>query len=370
MDYSPSAKELSHFPFLKKAQDHIKQSFPPVEQLLKEEKGAFLTDLAVKRINQALSSKKTIAAHFRNRDDDEIAGYVLSRIIVSCINDRQLFDRLTRYEAERAYYFLNSETGTEREKGWNENVVIDDDNNSPIAKYLAAEFRIDLSKEQMPLADFVEMVSVLHEPRFKLVNRRVAGGYVDIQKNELLELLRERIRVVLRRDLPYHVPKGICEQLAPAANLIKKEYQEQMLQQFGAIEESAFPPCMQALVTALTSGANLSHAGRFSLTTFLHMIGMDISGIAALYARSPDFDPEKTMYQVEHITGRGGSGTEYTTPACAAMRTTGLCVHRDALCERIGHPLSYYKVKKRDASGKGPKKTRGKESGGEPPPST
>jgi DNA primase large subunit len=73
---------------------------------------------------------------------------------------------------------------------------------------------------------------------------------------------------------------------------------------------------------------------------------MDTTGIAELYARSPDFDIEKTMYQVEHITGRGGSGTEYTTPACAAMQTTGLCVHRDPLCEKVSHPLSYYKVKK------------------------
>jgi DNA primase large subunit len=59
------------------------------------------------------------------------------------------------------------------------------------------------------------------------------------------------------------------------------------------------------------------------------------------------------MYQVEHITGRGGSGTEYTAPACAAMRTTGLCVNRDALCERVAHPLSYYKVKKKDSARKG-----------------
>ncbi|MDD1693130.1 MAG: DNA primase large subunit PriL, partial [Methanoregula sp.] len=208
-----------------------------------------------------------------------------------------------------------------------------------------------------PLVDYIEIVSVLHEPRFKLVNRRVNNGLVEIKKDELLELLRERIRVILRRDLPYNVPKGICEQISPVAERIKKEYQEQMLQQFGAIEESAFPPCMQALVTALTTGTNLTHAGRFSVTTFLHTIGMDLSGIAALYARSPDFDPEKTMYQVEHITGRGGSGTEYTAPACAAMRTTGLCVHQDSLCEKIAHPLSYYKVKKRDLLRKGPKKT-------------
>jgi DNA primase large subunit len=365
MDYSPSAKELSHFPFLKKAQDHIKKSFPPIDQLLKEEKGAFLTDLAVRRINQALATKKTIAAHFQHRDDEEIASYVFARIIVSCVQDKQLYDRLTRYEAERAYYFLNAETGSESEKGWNENAILDGDQNSRIANYIAAEFRIDLSKDRMPLADYIEIVSVLHEERFKLINRRVRKGYVEIKKEELLELLRERIRVILRRDLPYHVPKNICQQLAPVGESIKKEYQQQMLRQFGAVDESAFPPCMQALIKALTGGINLSHAGRFSLTTFVHTIGMDVPAIAQLYARSPDFDPEKTMYQVEHITGRGGSGTEYTAPACAAMRTTGLCVNRDPLCERVNHPLSYYKVKKNDLAGKGIKK-----SGGEKTPPT
>lgn len=360
MDYSPSAKELSHFPFLKKAQDHIKKSFPLLDQLLKEEKGAFLVDLAVKRINQALASKRTIAAHFKARDDEEIASYVLARIIVSCIQDKQLYDRLSRYEAERAYYFLNAETGSESEQGWNEHAVLDDDQNSRIANYLAAEFRIDLAKDRMPLADYVEIVSVLHEDRFKLVNRRVQNGQVGIKKEELLELLRERIRVILRRDLPYHVPKSLCAQLSPVAESIKKEYQQQMLQQFGSIEESAFPPCMQALITALTAGTNLTHAGRFALTTFVHTVGMDVPAIAQLYARSPDFDPEKTMYQVEHITGRGGTGTEYTAPACAAMRTTGLCVNRDAICENTNHPLSYYRYKKRDLA-KRPNKPQNRE---------
>ncbi|PKG31127.1 DNA primase large subunit PriL, partial [Methanoregula sp.] len=226
--------------------------------------------------------------------------------------------------------------------------MLDDEGNSRIARYLASEFGIDLAKESLPLADYVEIVSVLHEERFKLVNRQVTGGFVRIRKDELLELLRERIRVILRRDLPYDVPKAICTRLAPVAESIRQEYQQQMLEQFGAVEESAFPPCMQALIHALTAGTNLTHAGRFALTTFVHTIGMDVPAIAALYARSPDFDPEKTMYQVEHITGRGGSGTEYNAPACAAMRTTGLCVKKDQLCERVNHPLNYYRTKKRD----------------------
>jgi DNA primase large subunit len=107
---------------------------------------------------------------------------------------------------------------------------------------------------------------------------------------------------------------------------------------------------MQALIGALTAGTNITHTGRFSLTAFLHNIGMDSAQIVELFCRAPDFDVGKTLYQVEHISGRGG--TEYTAPACAAMRTTGLCTRRDRTCEQVSHPLSYYKLKKRAAARK------------------
>jgi DNA primase large subunit len=291
--------------------------------------------------------------------DDEIAAYALARIIVSCVNDKQLIDRLIRYEAERAYTFLVNE------EEWNQNYRQEEGDFSRLCVSVAGELGIKITQDRMPLTDYVELVAPLHEDRYKLVNRWLDRGFVDIRKGERYELLRQRIRVLLRRDLPHKVPPGLCEQLAPKIVQLKKAYQEQMLHQFGAIEESAFPPCIQSLITTLTSGANLTHAGRFSLTTFLHAIGMNVGGIAQLYARSPDFDPEKTMYQVEHITGRGGSGTEYNTPACAAMRTNGICTHRDLLCERISHPLSYYKIKKKSDV----KKERNNEKK-ETPPST
>ncbi len=299
MDFVPSAKELSHFPFLKKAQDHIKAKFSSLDSLLKDPKGEALIIRAIERIKEAISQKKIFAPEISDSVDDEIAAYALARIIVSCVNDKQLIDRLTRYEAERAYYFLVNE------EEWNQNYKLEDTGYSRLCIALANELGIQITKDRMPLADYVELVAPLHEDRFRLVNRRLDRGFVDIKKDERYELLRERIRVILRRDLPHKVPSSLCEKLAPKVASIKKVYQEQMLQQFGTIEESAFPPCMQALVTALTAGTNLTHAGRFALTTFLHTIGMDVTGIGQLYARSPDFDLEKTMYQVEHITGQG-----------------------------------------------------------------
>jgi DNA primase large subunit len=35
------------------------------------------------------------------------------------------------------------------------------------------------------------------------------------------------------------------------------------------------------------------------------------------------------------------------------MRTTGLCIRPDLLCEKINHPLNYYKVKKKKMVGPG-----------------
>jgi len=342
MEFAPSAKELSHFPFLKKAQDHIKVRFSLLDALLKEPKGEALVSRAIIRIKEAITPKKVFTPEVTGSPDDEIASYALARIIVSCVNDKQLIDRLTRNEAERAYYFLVNEVE------WNQNYFSEDGRYSRLWIAIADELGIRITDDRMPVADYVELVAPLHDDRYRLINRHVERGFVDIRTDERYELLRERIRVLLRRDLPHRVPQHICEFLAPMAAQIKKVYQEQMLRQFGTVEEHAFPPCMQALIAALSSGANLTHAGRFSLTAFLHNIGMDTPAIAQLYARAPDFDLDKTMYQVEHITGRGGTGTEYSTPACAAMLTTGLCGKRDSLCEKVSHPLSYYKVKKSD----------------------
>lgn len=351
MDYEPSGKELAHFPFLKKASEKIR-TLPPVELLLDEDHGTVIQSLAEDRINQALSPGKKIDPHLLTQPEDEIAGYVFSRIIASCIGDRQILDRLARYEADRAYTFLVSETGSEEgERGWNENVRFEGEF-SPLAIYLAEEFGIDITKDQIPLGDYIEISAPLHETRFKLINRAVDKGRVEIKPGERYELLRERIRVILRQQLPYrHIPRSLCEKVAPAVEQIKKKYQDRMLENFGTVEEGAFPPCIQELISAITSGANLTHPGRFSLTAFLHTIGMDNNHIAELYARSPDFDIEKTMYQVGHITG--GGGTEYTAPACAAMRTTGLCIRPDKICESINHPLSYYRKKKMRKKGSG-----------------
>jgi len=339
--------DLAKYPFLKESQAFIAEYADSLEDFLQTHSGRIALNHAVSRVNTALNLKtdeipESQGDHPTDRFGVKlaVAGYALARVLVSCIRDRVMIDRLCRYEAQRAYdLILDEEPGKKA--------------------YIAESVGMPL-KSEIPLVSYIELVSGMREDRWRLVNRVLSAGNVQVRAEEGDELLRERIRFILHRQLPLAIPESICAAIAPATSRIKVSYQQHMLEQFGTVDEGSFPPCMQALIAALTAGTNITHSGRFSLTAFLHNIGMEGTQIVELFCRAPDFDVAKTLYQVEHISGRGG--TEYTAPACAAMRTTGLCIRRDRTCEQVSHPLSYYKLKKRAAG------RQGKQEPGDRPP--
>ncbi|MDV2482026.1 DNA primase regulatory subunit PriL [Methanoculleus sp. Wushi-C6] len=327
MDIALDQKVLPRYPFLKESQELARRHVESLEEFLASSPGAAALDRAKERVIAALTQKKEFQDEAaRNlRPEFEIAGYALARVLVSCVGDRLLVDRLARYESERASFFLATE-------------------DPEIRRFVAMSIGIDTGADALPVIDYVELVTHMRDLRWRLVNRDVRQGTVHLAPGEIDDLIRERIRVILVDHMPLRVPSGICERLAPATKEIAALQQQQALEQFGEIKEEAFPPCINALIRAITEGTNLTHMGRFAITSFLHTVGMSTTGIAEIFSRAPDFDVEKTMYQVEHISGRGG--TEYTPPSCATMRTFGLCANRNKDCERVNHPLSYYRLRK------------------------
>jgi DNA primase large subunit len=330
--------DFAKYPFLKESQAFVAEYADSLEDFLRTHSGRIALNHAVSRVNAALNLKTDEQQEIPDDHPTDrfgvklaVAGYALARVLVSCIRDRVMIDRLCRYEAQRAF-----------------DLILDEE----LAKkaYIAESVGMPL-KNEIPIVTYIELVSGMREDRWRLVNRILSTGYVQVRAEEGEELLRERIRFILHRQLPLTIPESICSEIAPATSRITVAYQQHMLEQFGTVDEGSFPPCMQALIGALTAGTNITHTGRFSLTAFLHNIGMEGTRIVELFCRAPDFDVAKTLYQVEHISGRGG--TEYTAPACAAMRTTGLCIRRDRICEQVSHPLSYYKLKKKAAARKG-----------------
>lgn len=342
MRVSLELRDLAKYPFLKESQQFIgATSEDTLDRFLESTPGRVAVRHAMERIRSSL--------HLPDGDEGPelvpadsidvklaISGYVVARILVSCASDRSLMDRLVRYESQRAFTFLLDEEEAKK-------------------AHVARSAGLGIGGSTLPVVQYTEIVAGLHEDRWRLVNRQVTQGRVAVSPAEMNELLREQIRVVLLRQLPLRVPEKICRLLGSQVDEIKEAYQRTILEQFGEVEEDCFPPCMQALRGALAGGTNIPHSGRFALTAFLHNIGMNAASIIELYCRAPDFDVQKTQYQVEHISGRGG--TEYTAPSCAAMRTYGLCVKSDPLCAKVNHPLNYYRARKR----KGERREPGRE---------
>ena len=232
------------------------------------------------------------------------------------------------------------------EEEWNSRYVQDEGEYSRLWTAISDELGIRITQDRIPVPDYVELVAPLHDDRYRLINRQVERGFVAINKNERYELLRERIRVLLRRDLPHRVPKEICESACAESSGDQEGVP--------GTDAAAVRKGGGKRISPLHAGADYRACGGSKPHARRPFLA---HGIPPQY-RSGHGGDRRTLspgpglrYREDDVPGRAyhgarGVDTRYTTPACAAMQTTGLCVHRDPLCEKVSHPLSYYKVKK------------------------
>jgi len=271
----------------------------------------------------------------------EVMSYPYARIIVSCINDRFLTKRYALAESVRMNKLLGEE-------------------NAAAVISIATELGVDAVARDgmlmMHFTDYLKLSSRIKSMEWKLVNSELFSGRVFLSNERFCRALQNALQDKIETELPLNVPNDLRAAVSKdvkhaeiAFNEMKSRYGDSV---GGDVSISEFPPCMRALLAGTQNGLNLPHSGRFALVSFLHTLGMNSEQIMALFAKSPDFDESKTIYQVRHITGEG-SGTEYTPPECSTMKSYGICFEPDDLCgnEKVVHPLIYYRIKR-----SGPKK--------------
>ncbi|HJJ98661.1 MAG TPA: DNA primase large subunit PriL [Methanocorpusculum sp.] len=322
MGLAVEPRDLTHYPFLKESQEFLAARGIKMYGFTASSLGRKYLDTAVERVTCAIDGKE-IYPELQDVVAD-IATYVLARVLASCIRDRNLIERLARMEAKRVYFYIHGEE------------------NGKLKNHICDTLGITLNPGKMPVIRYVELAATVRDPKWRLINRDVDAGQVAISDDEQDILLRERIKKILVSQLPLTIPPSMEHEFAPWCDRIRAALQERTLVEFGEIDESAYPPCIQALIAGAAAGVNLSHSGRFAMTAFLKNIGMTPAQVAGIFARSPDFNPDMTMYQVDHITTH-----EYKTPACQTMLTQGICVNRDSLCDKIASPLRYYHYRKK-----------------------
>jgi|Deesub1362A_J573_1020465.scaffolds.fasta_scaffold00036_118 DNA primase large subunit len=256
-----------------------------------------------------------------------ILSFYFSLVLVGCAGDGWLKRRFAIFESKRAGKLLNRE---------------DDEILKIISKNLGVRAKFE-GNIRLHISDFLKVSSSLREGEWKLFFRDLAKGYVTVTKSELIRALEEIIRIKIEESF-----KAVyCDELKRYLKSIDKKLKEVKKSfkpvRFEKVDVESFPPCIKRMIGDIRSGINLPHSARFALTSFLLNTGMSVEDVVAVYKASPDFDEERTRYQVNHI--RSGRGEIYTPPSCQTMKSYHNCFNPDRLCGKISHPLSYYEVK-------------------------
>ncbi|HOO52873.1 MAG TPA: DNA primase large subunit PriL [Methanothrix sp.] len=331
---------LSDYPFSREAAARVKETGYSLEGLLDDPNPQPRLSRLVRRraLDRVLGAVRGEISDERAHPLAELLSYPLARVMVSCINDDLLARRYALAEAKLA--------GKKMVREDQADLLL-------LARDLDVFPQSDQAGLRVHFSDYLKAAAKMKSPGWKLVNRSLEAGWVAVTGQELARLLEERARERVGRGIPLPVPEAICERLREELGQIEEELSAKRAEEkvdLGEVTEDAFPPCIREMLGQVAKGTNLAHTARFALTTFLLAVGMTVDEVVGVFNTSPDFDEERTRYQVEHISGRGG--TAYRPPSCATMATYGNCPGEDRLCRWVSHPLSYYERKvKRGGSG-------------------
>ena len=318
---------VSDYPFTQEAAEQVRKAGHSLESLLGKTAFKAVRGRAQERVAGAISG--TIAESATRSDAGklfELLSYPLARLMVSCLNDPILLRRYALAEAKLASRRMQS-------MGEGLMTIADDLGLHPLGP---GPYKIHFS-------EYIRAAHGMHSPKWKLTNRDLSQGYLTVTEEELKRIMEEAIRERVFKGLPIPVDERICEALLEYLEPLKEQLDAMRARDrvdLGKAEEGAFPPCIKKMLSDVAKGVNLAHSARFALVSFLLQINMTVDEVVSLFNTSPDFDQEKTRYQVDHISG--ASGTRYRPPACATMATYGNCPGEDEICKRVRHPLNYY----------------------------
>ncbi|XGI84321.1 DNA primase regulatory subunit PriL [Halorutilales archaeon Cl-col2-1] len=324
----------ARYPFLEGASDTVEERVDSFADLVSDP----VLERAEERVTLAVEEKTV--GDITKPATTELFSYPVARAVVSVVDDEMLTRRYAWAEASTAYDRIKDDLRSSESFGSVESARLS-------LGDLIDEFGLEVGEidggYEIRLDDYLELASGLSDKRWKLVNRTVDDGWVRIDTNGILILVREAIRRRVEDELPLSIPRDVEALVSDAVESVREILSEASFsREIDEVDEDEFPPCMKTLLAEVREGEHLEHHSRFAITTFLTNIGMSVDEIIETYEVNPGFGEEMTRYQASHIQGET-SPTEYTTPSCATMVTYGDCRNKDDLCDKISHPLEYYR---------------------------
>src|ERR687893_472321 len=331
-----AGSDLAKYPFLNEAGEYLRESSFGWEELDRPDM-KYIIDRAAERIEVEVDGK---IYDNLERYEIEILTFLIALLIVKSIGIDQVLRKFALAEARRAERFLIEDLRKQSEikRGSIFTKIFED----------LFKLKIVISEDQrlfkVRVADYLARASHFHEQEWKLINRLVDNGYVYLDADETVRLIRSELSVLI-----YDKVKGMTLPTLPQS--IKSKADQLRLKLFSRYERrspaavSDYPPCVKHALEVMNRGDNLPHSARVMLATYMLAIGKSIDEIVLMYENAPDFNEKITRYQVEHLAGMKGGHTKYSVPSCDKLRNENLCF-ATAECHGLINPVQFGRKKK------------------------
>lgn len=330
---------LSRYPFLNASKKYVTENNLSIQEILNDPLYERARTRGVERLDNAFQSRD-VGDRSLVTDTDcimELLSYPISRMIAVCIEDVYFKRRYALGEAVHAYKSLINEPTS---------YLVD------IVKEFSLNVKYfdDTNKLSIYFVDYLRNAPTRYK-QWKMINRDMEKGYISISHKDLARIIQEALRNRINDELDSRscdksIYKYFSSDIIRIQNMVMMHKKNIETAPIGKLDNKKLPPCMRNILSAVQAGENVPHMGRFALVSFLHSLKLSNKEILQIFSTAPDFEEEKTRYQVEHITG-SISSTSYKPPGCDKMRTYGICPVEeiDELCKKKRHPLSYYIAK-------------------------
>jgi len=241
----------------------------------------------------------------------EIGSYGAARMLLAHLKNRYLINKFAIAEAKKASSLMSLENSENLEK---------------LREELGIAPKEFGGKLVLPIEAYVKFSPRAIE--YRLINRNVKGGFVEVNQREIIRLMEEGVKMKVEKVGRFpNAPETIRKYSERLMKLVPKTAPSKM-----SFKEGDNPPCIEKLLETAKKHQNLGHQGRWTLVVYLINKGMPYEKILQIFSNFPDYDERVASYQIKHAIKR-----EYSMPACGMMLSYGLCM---ANC-KIGNPLRW-----------------------------
>ncbi|MFB5617699.1 MAG: DNA primase [Nitrosopumilus sp.] len=334
--------EIAKYPFLADAGQYLKDQGFSLEQFGSDPDLKQLIEKAYERITVAADGK----IYKSDLDGDhvskeaalprEVFSFLLAIVLLKLSGMHTLIKRFSLAEARRAEKYLEKDLAN----------ISDESKNQLAIKVIDDLFSVQVEKLDeyfvIPVSNYLKHSINFHEREWKLINRHVENGKVYLSPHETVRLIRKELGTYINSKIvnartPTMIP-GFEDSVNKLVSLSKKFVTY-------TVTTGEYPPCVKHAIEILEKGENLPHSGRFMLATFLLSKGQSVQQIAPLFKNAPDYNERVTLYQLNHLAGTSGAGTQYSCPSCEKLKTQNLCFATSE-CDNIINPLQFGRKKK------------------------